>query len=359
MPLNPVLYNAMVAVFGHDRIRIVHEGQSLHGSYYADTNGRQRFRSVNAGEYYVTNCPYCNDLKKRLWINHAWGVEDPKTGDPRYWLAHCFNEDCLHKGDHLDDLKERLLDYQINAASGRIQLPPPQVVSGSLLRRIQLPKDFVLLSDLKRGHPARRYLRSRQFDPDQLAREWGVGFSREAFCLSPQGRLLIPLRAHLPEHGWCDVGWQARSIDPNEELRYFTRSGTRKNAILYGLDHVTEDHQPVLIVEGITDVWRAGSNTVAIFGHHLSDEQLKLLRQRLGDRPLVLMLDPDVADDVIEEAAVKIRAALGRSLRGRHPESRVVIAALPDERDPGDCSRKEIWAAARKALNRGKKHSKK
>jgi DNA primase len=129
-----------------------------------------------------------------------------------------------------------------------------------------------------------------------------------------------------------------------------------KSWFLYGEEKVSKGTGPVLICEGVTDVWRAGHDAVAVMGHHVAAEQRKLLRKHFGDRPLVLMLDPDVAEET-ELQAELLREALGLSLRGRHPRSRVVIASLPGERDPGDCTEEEIWEAARKALAKGKKRS--
>lgn len=357
-PLNPALYRAMAAVFGEHNVRIRNAGEPMQGTYLTLPDGRLRFEPSSNGEYYVTHCLFCNDTRHRLWINHCWGVQDERTGDRRYWLAICYNEDCLRYGDHLEDLKERLSNYHVHAASGRIALAPPLIVSGSPLRRIALPKDFVPLNELERGHPARRYVRGRDFQPDRLAQDWGVGFSTSAYCLSPTGRLVIPLRASLPGEGWCVVGWQARAITPSEEPKYYTRHNTPKKALLYGLERVDGDGSPVLICEGVTDVWRAGRNAVAVLGHYVSEAQQRLIRERLRDRPLVVMFDADVADEA-EGEAEKIRAALGRSLRGRHPKSRVVVARLPDLRDPGDCTHEEIWAAARRALARRRKRSQK
>ena len=49
-------------------------------------------------------------------------------------------------------------------------------------------------------------------------------------------------------------------------------------------------------------------------------------------------------------AAEKILAVLGRDLAAKVAPGRVVVASLPDTRDPGDCTRDEIWEAARRAL---------
>jgi hypothetical protein len=52
--------------------------------------------------------------------------------------------------------------------------------------------------------------------------------------------------------------------------------------------------------------------------------------------------------------AARIEETLNLSLLGWNVKSRVVVARLPDERDPGDCTREEIWKAARAALGGAK-----
>ena len=41
---------------------------------------------VSNGEYYRVNCPFCNDTRFRLYINHRWFEHKH--------MANCFNESC-------------------------------------------------------------------------------------------------------------------------------------------------------------------------------------------------------------------------------------------------------------------------
>jgi hypothetical protein len=254
--LNPALYEAMAAVFGADNVRVTYDGIPMSGTYVRDLHGRPRFQPVIRGEYLVTHCPYCRDRRWRLWINHSWGTKDPETGYPRYWLAICFNEDCLRKGDNLEHLKESLSNYRVQAASGGIEIPVVMSGPAARLRVNSLPPDFVLLSNLSRRHIARTYVVERRFDPVELAQVWGIGFASDQWV--GRGRLVIPLRARLKDAGIATkidayqiVGYQRRLLGPprvlangKKEPKYLTDGP--KSELLYGLDRVPLDDSPVV-----------------------------------------------------------------------------------------------------------------
>jgi hypothetical protein len=94
------------------------------------------------------------------------------------------------------------------------------------------------------------------------------------------------------------------------------------------------------------DAWSRGELRALLAVHHRPDAT--------GEARAALCLSRDPgAQAEAEEVASRINRTLDLSRAGRDPNSRVVIARLPDGRDPADCSREEIWKAARAAL-RGK-----
>lgn len=95
---------------------------------------------------------------------------------------------------------------------------------------------------------------------------------------------------------------------------------------------------------------------MAILGKSISGTQCTTLRDLLPGRDIVVMLDPEAVAEA-EIVADAIRAILARDLRGG-PVGRVVIAQLPDDRDPGDLTKEEIWQAARAALAPAKRRRK-
>jgi hypothetical protein len=345
-PLNPTLYRALLREFG--KVLVADEGAEMVATYHRDPDGRTRMSVVSAGEYYRINCPFCVDLRFRLWINHRWGVRDPRTGTRNRWLAICFNENCLASEENRLDLIERTSWYQRGAGAGRVAVLAGRVVDAG--QRIALPRDFVPLDQLPKDHPARRYVRGRGFDPDRLARLWGVGFSeREAFCLSSVGRLVIPV--YKPHEGkFVCWGWQARAVVEEQWGRYFTAPGLKKSHLLYGLERAVKGAGPVLVCEGATDVWRAGGNAVALLGHYASEEQVCLLRKYFPGRPLAVALDPDAHADA-RALVEKLRSARAGSLL--NPDGApVALVPLLAGKDPGDCGHKELWALAERALRR-------
>src|SRR4051794_18793914 len=57
--------------------------------------GDLRLQVDHFGEQYRVCCPFCPDTRKRLYINHRWGLFDERTRSKNLWLAKCYNEDCL------------------------------------------------------------------------------------------------------------------------------------------------------------------------------------------------------------------------------------------------------------------------
>lgn len=344
-PLNPQLYQALERVFG--RVEVVHPGAKMVATYAPGPNGRLQKRAISPGEYYKVSCPYCNDTRLRLWISHCWGVRDWKTGTRHRWMAICYNEDCLAREDNRVDLIRRTAWYHREAGAGHVQVLTGRAEPAG--KPIPLPRDFLRLDDLDENHPAREYVRARRFDPDVLARVWQVGFSHEPRLMAWSGRLVVPFFRPGEEEVW---GWQGRRIVDGslaEGPKYYTVGGFKKSHLLYGLERARKGDGPVLVCEGVTDVWRAGKDAVALLGKSASQEQMRLIRKHLRGRPLVVALDSDARDEA-KQLVEDLRSWRARSLR---PDSaRVVRLRLPAGDDPCDLQRKELWRLARAALQR-------
>lgn len=125
-----------------------------------------------------------------------------------------------------------------------------------------------------------------------------------------------------------------------------------KSALLYGLPQATRTEGPIVVCEGVTDVWRLGTRAVSIFGKNLSAKQLSLLLRHFKGRPLVVFLDSDATDN-----ARKARKQIGSQRRIAGDSAKVVVASLPENRgDIGECNRDEAWDFVARALGgkRGK-----
>ncbi len=108
-------------------------------------------------------------------------------------------------------------------------------------------------------------------------------------------------------------------------------TGLRKGSILYNFDRAR--HMPyIVLVEGVTDVWRLGDVGVAAFGKDISAEQISLLMEASGgQKPVVVLLDG--GED---------RAAWQALSRLRQQGSPVVSVDLPEGLDPADYHRQRL-----------------
>jgi hypothetical protein len=274
-PLNPHLYRTLQRLFGH--IDVAHPGAEMVSAYVPGPNGKLQKRAISSGEYYRVSCCFCNDTRRRLWINHMYGVPDAKTGTRHRWMAVCYNENCLAKEENRVDLIRRTSWYHREAGAGRVEVPPGREEATG--KPIPLPSDFVRLDDLAGNHQAREYVRGRGFDPDKLAKKWHVGFSHEAHLVAQSGRLIVPFFRPEEEDVW---GWQGRRVVDGpliEGPKYYTSKGLKKSQLLYGLERVQDGDGPVLVCEGVTDVWRADKDAVALLGKSASQEQVRLVRK--------------------------------------------------------------------------------
>jgi len=328
MPLRPELYSRLEARFRH--VQIANEGQELMASYHRDAlTGKQTLDSRQPGEYYRVNCPFCNDTRKRLWINHRWGLKDPVTGSLNLHLCICFNENCVAT------IKERrswlYAEVMADVGDGSLDVVLPSFKTRPAEPvKAELPGDLVTLDHLPADHPACQYLRDRAFDPALLGQRLGVGYCPVANwnVQMATGRIIIPIMMDGQLRGW-----QSRYIgDPPNKFvpKYYTMPGMRKTELLYNIDPARK-YPYVVLVEGVTDVWKVGPVSVALFGKTLSATQELLISSIWNKGTVYVMLDSDAADDgrkIVER------------LRGR--VGKCVLVELPDDRDPGDLSQEEL-----------------
>jgi hypothetical protein len=197
----------------------------------------------------------------------------------------------------------------------------------------------VPIDQLPEGHPARAHLTARGYDVGELAEVWGVGC-----CVSCPSFRRMAGRVYVPvHHEGVLVGWQGRRAAnagraEDDEPKYYTMPGLQKGRQLYGRDVAVR--QPLVVVcEGCSDVWRVGPPGVALLGKTASADQVRLLADSWLGKHAVVLLDGDAAP----EAGV-LADRLRPFFRGR-----LVLATLPDDLDPGDCPREDLWAFLRAA----------
>ena len=122
--------------------------------------------------------------------------------------------------------------------------------------KLQYPKGVKPLP-----HAHRRYLISRNFDPDELVKLWALQGIELASKYS--WRIFIPV--HYQNNV---VSWSTRCISKNPNIIRYIHAPQDKEAepiktLLYGEDYV---RHAVIITEGFSDVWNIGPGAVATMG---------------------------------------------------------------------------------------------
>ena len=145
----------------------------------------------------------------------------------------------------------------------------------------------------------RNYLLKRGFDPEELEREWNIGGTRYwgfyAF------RIVAPIIFHNEA-----VSWQSRDITDKQKAKYLPCPKEQEllhhKQLLYGLDKAL--WKTVVVVEGITGVWRLGPGSVATFGVEYTPSQLLLLQS--FDRVMIFYDGDEPGQDAAEKMAVEL-----------------------------------------------------
>ena len=179
---------------------------------------------------------------------------------------------------------------------------------------------------LQPNHKAR--LVKRGYDPEAIIRDWdvmGTGVYSILDKIDFSHRFIIPVY-------WEGkvVTYLARSIREKIEFKYLVCSDERAvmniNDTIYGKPEYWGDFG--IVVEGVTDVWKLGFESVALYGVKYKTKQVRLISKNF--KRVVVIFDPDVAG---QESARKLVADL--KFRGL-----ACINYVPDK-DPGSMGMQE------------------
>jgi DNA primase len=140
-----------------------------------------------------------------------------------------------------------------------------------------------------------------------------------------EDRLVVPV-----VQGRMLVGYQARVIQGESACKYLTVS-VKTAASLYNRD-VAMFQRDIVLVEGVTDVWRIGPSSVALFGKTVKSGQLALMKLLWGfSGSCVVCLDRD------DPHAAEAQRKMVQLLRQEKVFPRGVSGAeLPPGKDPAD-----------------------
>lgn len=284
--LNDALFLSLRAVFGQDPV-CCNEGQP--GIFSCPPTKRTRLsRNTKRyafvehwGECYALNCPLCGDTRHRLYFSHLYG-QTTKQGNVTYYFGNLYR--CQNEGCNLNPALA-----QMKIPQGVVIERPSQFV-GIVQQSVELPPGCLPLLSPEVPEKAHRYLFDRGFDIQDLANKFFVHYAPEGTVWQEavegsgskdkvlfEGRLLIPViqGRHL-------VGYQLRRLVdlPKDPFKYLN-STFRKSRCLYNRD-IAMRYMDIVLVEGVTDVWRIGPHSVAMFGKDLNSYQIELLKLLFG-----------------------------------------------------------------------------
>lgn len=147
--------------------------------------------------------------------------------------------------------------------------------------QLELPPDLTPLTSR-----AKKYLKSRNFNPDMLEALWGLKSTSNIGNL--KYRIFIPIHVNAQM-----VSWQCRDITDRSPVKYLAQQEAKEivnnKDTLYGLDQATS--RVCAVVEGVTGTWRLGPGCVATFGIKYRPTQVAALLSNFDE--FHLLFDPD------------------------------------------------------------------
>lgn len=333
MPLNPNLYWALKQRFG--TVKIANEGNPYR-KITKKVDGRDKDYTVDPGEQYRVCCPYCGDTRHRLYVNHMYRTVDSFGNVVGKYLAHCFNEKC-----DIANLESELKLYVQWQTHIRPAEYDPRAAQ-AMFTSVTLPGHCVDLNRLPSTHPAIQYITNeRKFDPKELQNDWGVVYCESAeedqegfipgtkiYSRLVRNRIVVPIywQAKL-------VGWQARTLEPDHKIKYYTMPGLHKNYMLFNGDRARH-HRFGVVVEGVFDAFRVGTRAVSLLGKNMSIHQRQLASAYWSTGALCILLDPDAIEEMDD---LQQLIAPGAFRWGSF------AVTLPDNNDPADMERDALW----------------
>lgn len=260
------------------------------------------------------NCPFCGG------DNYHLGVSTEHSG------SHCWR--C--GGHHTTKTISKVLDISNREANRILEKyqrggRPAAKEAKVAIYPLKLPQPTIKLNEL-----GSEYLQGRGFDAERLKWEWGLlqtGPVSFLDMISYNNRILIPIH-------WDGemVSFQSRDITGKNEKKYLAcpskREKIRHKDIIYGKEEYWTKTDTLIIVEGITDVWRLGECSVATFGISFTMEQVLKLSKMAREFFVIFDNEPQ-AQEQARKLAVKLKA-LGK---------RVHVETV--EGDPGGMKQEE------------------
>lgn len=276
---------------------------------------------VRKGVYLECNCPFChNDTNYHGAINIQTNAYNCfKCGRHSYFELVSAVVGCLAEPR---EVFKALKEYR-NSTDFDFVVPREEQEEV-----IQIKKNLKMPGTSPLSKPYRNYLIKRGLNPDYMEKHYdlkagGIGGEWKF-------RLMIPVY----ENGEL-VAWQGRAISPNEKIRYKASSlkeSVNVKELLYNINNCHYDK--VIVVEGVFDAWRFGTDCVAVFGISLKDKQIHRLAERFKEVYILF--------DWGEEQAKASAEMLQKKLRSLGVSACVLDVSDTKAEDPATLSAEEI-----------------
>lgn len=232
--------------------------------------------------WYGFTCPLCDDQKM-----HA-GMHKKSGG---FHCHRCNNKDLVEVVAALAGVKRKDA-FSILKQYG-VQFSRNVITEKKIYKRKDIDIKFPYgCRELRKPH--QDYLRSRNYDPFKIEREWGV-LGTAKFAGAWSQRIIIPIYDIRGEI----VSYQGRDITGKSSVRY--RSLENEKSIidlkycLYGVQHVKG--RRVIVTEGALDVWRLGYGSIALLG---TSHTLAQLVELSRFDTVFLFFDQDEPESVVK-----------------------------------------------------------
>lgn len=279
----------------------------------------------------VIDCPYCN-ADKHLGINKSNG---------RVWCWVCEFKDAKRKNYYGDNRKPSLIDVLMDLTEERWitikktledygwEEPVYDAIEQKNATSCKLPDGAYDFSKPE-AKKAKNYLKNRGFG-DKIIQKYNLKVSPDYGKYA--NRIIIPVF-------YCNkiVSFTSRDYTGRDQ-RYknanLNDSIASVKGLLYNYDSA-KDFKHIYLLEGPTDVWKMGDDSVAVFRSSLSSEQRKLLLDMNLDS-ITIVFDP-----LATSRAIMAAGDLSPFIR------KIKVVRLEGIRDVGDMHRYEVLEYERK-----------
>ena len=279
--------------------------------YLAESGIPYSASGKNIGVGWVgVQCPACGDSK-----NHC-GIA------PTGYSYTCFK--CGTKGS-MQSLIQQLSGVGWKAAKELFNQYNDSLYFNDIANRNRNVSEVLLPQNITARLPElhTNYLVDRNFDPEYIKRMFNV---QSVYHTGEwKYRLIIPVYMHgkLVTYVGRDVSGQSETKYKN--LRSDLSILTTKEAV-YNIDNI---HEEAIICEGPTDVWRFGYNAVAMFGLIYTQDQVRILGNKLKKATICFDNEPH---------AQEVASNLAEELSWQGVEVEIILI---DAADPGELSKAE------------------